>query len=183
MNLRRANKLIVNRHQGELTPSKDPLPYQLRAILSQGFTEQEDCVFLTAMLSGCRTVSQNSFPDKTGYECFVNHIHIEDLVDTRPMPRYGPLAVPRAVQVAVNFLARVSVLLGKSIRAMHSEDRSAKKSTTLQSDSIVCVQVRNCWRTTWKDSPTVYVSMTCSPYGITDYSEGSQPNPGHQANG
>jgi hypothetical protein len=53
------------------------LPGSLMAVIVAGFVQKDDCVFLRALYNGA-SAKTNSFPDNTGLECFVNHIHIED---------------------------------------------------------------------------------------------------------
>lgn len=80
-------------------------------MLAQGLSEHKDCVILIALHRRCRSLGLRNYPDKTGFESAVNDIHIYDLVEGMPRPRYAPLVVPGAVQVAVNFLASLSTLL------------------------------------------------------------------------
>jgi hypothetical protein len=90
---------MMCRHAGQLLASETPLPDRLSAVLASGLAEREACVFLAAMLEKCSSVKPQDFSDQTGYECFVNHIHIDD---------YGESDMLR---VAVAFMARVSDLL------------------------------------------------------------------------
>ncbi|RAM62006.1 hypothetical protein RB25_23750 [Herbaspirillum rubrisubalbicans] len=53
----------------------------LRAIVDRGFDVREDCYFLAALLPTATNVTKSSFQDCTGYECFVNSVHIEDYDD------------------------------------------------------------------------------------------------------
>lgn len=62
-----------------------PLKPALSAIVDRGFDVREDCHFLAALLSAAKNVTKASFPDCTGYECFVNSIHIEDYDDEVPL--------------------------------------------------------------------------------------------------
>lgn len=55
------------------------LPQRLLALLNAGFVEEEQCVFLALLKKG--PVKRVDFPDRTGYECFVNHVHIEDYLE------------------------------------------------------------------------------------------------------
>jgi len=55
------------------------LPQKLLALLNGGFVEEEGCVFLSLLKKG--PVQRVDFPDRTGYECFVNHVHIEDYLE------------------------------------------------------------------------------------------------------
>lgn len=60
----------------------EPLPEELRQLISQGFVIREGYVFLSALLGRNTNVDDNSFPDKVGYECFINSIHIDDYVES-----------------------------------------------------------------------------------------------------
>ena len=74
------------------------LPQKLLMVLNGGFVEEDQCVFLSSLKK--RTpVKRIDFPDCTGYECFVNHIHVEDYLENgRPSAvrdvgtRLGPRA-------------------------------------------------------------------------------------------
>jgi hypothetical protein len=57
------------------------LPGDLTAIGGAKLIRAEGCVFLD-LLYKCRgNAKLDAFPDKTGYECFVNHIHLDDYSD------------------------------------------------------------------------------------------------------
>jgi hypothetical protein len=58
-----------------------PLPGELKAVIASGAVDIEGCVFLRSLFRKAH-VSRSNFPDATGYECFVNHLHMEDVVDT-----------------------------------------------------------------------------------------------------
>jgi hypothetical protein len=53
---------------------------KLARIIDAGFTVVDGCFLLTALADVTTNATEDSFPDKTGYECFINHIHIEDHV-------------------------------------------------------------------------------------------------------
>lgn len=95
---------MVKCHGDDLAGCTMPLPNRLSAILVAGLTERNGCVFLAGLLEGCTSASQQDFPDKTGYECFVNHIHIDDF------------AASDKVRVAVAFLTRVAAMLKAQYR-------------------------------------------------------------------
>ncbi|RUO31154.1 hypothetical protein [Aliidiomarina soli] len=57
------------------------LPKKLNRIIAKGFVIKFECVFLRALYAMGR-VGREDFPDGTGYECFVNHIHMDDYVDS-----------------------------------------------------------------------------------------------------
>ncbi|MBZ5681537.1 MAG: hypothetical protein LAO24_15665 [Acidobacteriia bacterium] len=85
------------------------LPQKLLTMLNGGFTEQDQCVFL-ALLRKEAPVSRLDFPDCTAYECFVNHIHIEDYLENGGLP---PLEmVGRGIALARELKARLSGLHG-----------------------------------------------------------------------
>ncbi|WP_143219491.1 hypothetical protein [Achromobacter xylosoxidans] len=53
-------------------------PEKLFDMLRSGFSIENECVFLASLATKRRNVSGDNFPDKTGWECFVNSIHIDD---------------------------------------------------------------------------------------------------------
>jgi hypothetical protein len=57
------------------------LNQQLLQLLQPGFIEINGAVLLKTLEKLGRNAKLESFPDITGYECFVNHIHIEDYLD------------------------------------------------------------------------------------------------------
>ena len=61
------------------------LPQKLLALLNAGFVEEEGCVFLSGLKKGA-PVKRLDFPDCTGFECFVNHIHVEDYLENGGLP-------------------------------------------------------------------------------------------------
>jgi hypothetical protein len=52
---------------------------KLRGIVDGGFNIVNDCVLL-AEQTGTTNATLDSFQDKTGFECFINHMHIDDFV-------------------------------------------------------------------------------------------------------
>lgn len=69
----------MNARMRRLVPAGLPNSWQLQPALARiaerGFTRIDDCV----VFSGQRD-NRSDFPDRTGYECFANHIHVDDLV-------------------------------------------------------------------------------------------------------
>jgi hypothetical protein len=51
--------------------------------LEGGFIVRDGCVFLSALLSSEVSVTRSDFPDKTGFECFINSFHIDDYVEDK----------------------------------------------------------------------------------------------------
>ena len=61
----------------------DATSISLRRALAEAPTERlpglvtvEGCVLLADEAQGCHSVSVSDFPDRTGFECFVNHFHV-----------------------------------------------------------------------------------------------------------
>ena len=57
------------------------LPAKLGELLSAGFIDQDGCVFFADLAKRAGSASRSDFPDLTGYECFVNRVHIDDYVE------------------------------------------------------------------------------------------------------
>ena len=57
-----------------------PLHPALKKLVEPGFVRLNDSILLQALTQGARAVSLTDFPDETGYESFVNHIHVEDYI-------------------------------------------------------------------------------------------------------
>jgi hypothetical protein len=58
------------------------LDENLRHLLDSQIIEVENCFFLEVLWKKSPAVSLSLFPDRTGFECFINHIHIEDYLDS-----------------------------------------------------------------------------------------------------
>lgn len=57
------------------------LSESLRNLLVSQIVEFEGCFFLEPLLKLSPNATLLHFPDRTGFECFVNHIHVEDYLD------------------------------------------------------------------------------------------------------
>jgi hypothetical protein len=68
----------------------EKLSEELSQLLAQGFTYLDGAVVFSAMLNIAESVKPDNFPDLTGFECFVNHIHVEDHLD-EPTPNQAAL--------------------------------------------------------------------------------------------
>lgn len=70
---------------GQATPdsfaSDVLLSGELSDLLQSGFSEIHGAVVFSAMDQAAHKTPVSSFPDLTGYECFINHLHIEDHLD------------------------------------------------------------------------------------------------------
>jgi hypothetical protein len=67
------------------------LPAGLSVLISDGFVTQGACSFLRGLCKHKGNTIPSMFPDETGYECFINHIHIDD---------YSPEPLPLAMEFA-----------------------------------------------------------------------------------
>ena len=63
-------------------PGSGVLAGVLEEVLSEGLSYSDGCVLLKSQLRVAGLNIRARFEDETGYECFVNHIHLEDLVLT-----------------------------------------------------------------------------------------------------
>src|SRR5690348_2649160 len=51
---------------------------ELARIANGGIVHRDQCFLLADAAKGKTNVSINDMQDRTGYECFINHIHIDD---------------------------------------------------------------------------------------------------------
>jgi hypothetical protein len=61
------------------------LPQKLLALLNAGFVEDDQCLFLSVKKQSV-PVQRMDFRDCTDYECYVNHIHVEDYLENGGLP-------------------------------------------------------------------------------------------------
>lgn len=75
----------MNGSLGQLSPAEfakgEKLSEELSRLLAEGFTDLDGAIVFTAMRNIAENVKPENFPDLTGFECFVNHIHVEDQVN------------------------------------------------------------------------------------------------------
>ena len=67
------------------------LSKKLLHLLARGFTDLDGTIIFTAMRNVANKVTPENFADRTGLECFVNQIHVEDQLDGPPLDRPGIL--------------------------------------------------------------------------------------------
>lgn len=73
------NETLLPMLLGALLPEKKLLP-KLMAIVDDGFVEHKSSsIFLKACLPHSESVDSEQFQDLTGFECFVNSVHIDEL--------------------------------------------------------------------------------------------------------
>jgi len=57
-----------------------PLDPNLEKVADGGMVLIDGCYFLCDQANGQTNVTIKDFQDRTGYECFINHIHVDDYV-------------------------------------------------------------------------------------------------------
>lgn len=62
-----------------------PLAPALMEIAQRGFESRDECYVLRALVAKSPNTSISRFPDCTGYECFVNSLHVDDYDAKAPM--------------------------------------------------------------------------------------------------
>jgi hypothetical protein len=67
----------MRRFLGQLQTDGSALSPELSSVLDAGFVEEKGCVLL-ASKARCSAFARAT-EDETGYECFINHLHVEDL--------------------------------------------------------------------------------------------------------
>jgi hypothetical protein len=77
MRLNRAMKELLGHFR--IDPERPPpLAAKLRRLLEPGILSLDGCWLLASQLPAGTSGTRDQFPDRTGYEAFVNHIHITD---------------------------------------------------------------------------------------------------------
>lgn len=57
-----------------------PLNPELQPVVHEGWIKRDGCFLLATAAKHKTNATLSSFEDKTGYECFINHIHIDEYV-------------------------------------------------------------------------------------------------------
>jgi hypothetical protein len=73
----KSNKRMLDMMRGIEEPALDS---KLGDLLAAGFVEQAGCTFLSALKGRINAASRDDFEDMTGFECFINQVHIDDYV-------------------------------------------------------------------------------------------------------
>jgi hypothetical protein len=96
------------------------LPQKLLALLNEGFVEEQECVFFSRLKKESQ-VQKLDFPDRTAYECFVNHVHVEDYLENGGLPPLELLG--RGMAFAHELADRLRLLHGtKHFRVIVASD-------------------------------------------------------------
>ncbi len=77
MRLNRAMKELLGQFRIDLK-RPPPLAAALRRLLEPGILSLDGCWLLASQLPAGASGARDQFPDRTGYEAFVNHIHVAD---------------------------------------------------------------------------------------------------------
>src|SRR5438876_7291676 len=59
---------------------REELAPGLRSLIDQGLRNVKHCTILAAFANAARLLTVEKLQDRTGFECFVNHIHLKDYV-------------------------------------------------------------------------------------------------------
>jgi hypothetical protein len=106
---------------GEADPADfakdEKLSEKLSQLLAQGFTDLGGTIVFRAMCNIAKNVKPENFPDLTGFECFVNHIHIEDQLDGPAMDQTALLRQGIAFALATESQLR-STFPGKPFKVI-----------------------------------------------------------------
>ena len=82
--------MTTNRPMKELLAGCDveraELAPALRAVLDEGLVQIDGCLLLTSQSKLVSRRVRDQLPDKTGFECFVNHLHLEQDVKIAGRP-------------------------------------------------------------------------------------------------
>jgi len=111
---------LIDEIRDENLDDPKTLPQKLLHLLNGGFVEEDECVFLSQLKKGA-AVERMDFPDRTAFECFVNHIHVEDYLENGGLPPLELLG--RGIALAREIVDRLSRLHGtKHFRVIVSSD-------------------------------------------------------------
>jgi hypothetical protein len=76
---------------------RNEIPGDLRHVLSLGVIEKHGCVLLRALENTAGDFDPRAHFDRTGYECLVNHVHIDPRDFDDPNPLRGGLAYAQSL--------------------------------------------------------------------------------------
>lgn len=67
----------------EILTEDDQIDSRLSAVIDGGFTCVDNCYLFTNFYKNNGHIKIEDFPDKTGFECFINSFHIDDFIEQR----------------------------------------------------------------------------------------------------
>jgi hypothetical protein len=77
----RANQSMLSLLVALAKSAHPTLATKLAALVQSALLEEHACWFLEPLRNGAMSSSLLQFPDRTGFECFVNHVHISDFIE------------------------------------------------------------------------------------------------------
>ena len=88
MQLNQGMQEILGRHG--IDPVRPaPLEPPLAQLLRSGLVQEDGCWLLASQVETPRASQRDLFPDRTGYEAFINHLHISDVLEPGAGPTPG----------------------------------------------------------------------------------------------
>lgn len=127
----------------------DSLPSELAEMVGEGFVTQDGSLLLRSLSRINTNVALTDFPDRTGYECFINSIHVDDfvsgdylaiaclLIETffHEWRRYGQPGVIRAILSCDDLGAVVKIHLARPGEDVVAENIEGYEDAILVADS------------------------------------------------
>jgi exonuclease VII small subunit len=71
----------------DLQPRETVLSPETSLVLAGGFVEEQGCVLLASQAHNAARTRVADTHDETGYECFINHLHIKTLQEAMELAR------------------------------------------------------------------------------------------------
>lgn len=128
MRLNRAMEEMLG--QFRIDPERPPpLAAELRRLLEPGIPSLDGCWLLASQLPAGASRARDQFPDRTGYEAFVNHIHVAD-------------ALGRAGERSPGFALGQALALGLELEALLAAHGSFQIVVAADMDSPADCNVR-----------------------------------------
>ena len=95
---------------------------ELSSALASGFVEENGCVLLASEASAS-VVARDAGQDDTGYECFINHLHVKSLVEAVEFARRLKSALAACFSDSFVVIARFGWDISPSIRFLTDTSR------------------------------------------------------------
>jgi hypothetical protein len=114
--------LYAEVESGRIT-SPASLSIELLGLIEPGFVVVDDTVLLKTQEKFAKSVKLGNFPDLTGYECFVNHVHVEDYLSDSELDSNALLK--QGIALANKIVKELSSLFpGKPFKVIVSANES-----------------------------------------------------------
>lgn len=126
------------------------LPTELSKLIASGFHVRDNHTFLVSLSKIDTNVSADDFPDKTGYECFINSVYIDDYVESdylafaflflkelfNEWDKFGSNEVLRAIISFDEFGALIKFHIARKGESWISEELESYEESILVTDSL-----------------------------------------------